>query len=52
MTSDAYRMGVAFLLKNQYQDGAWLVKTRSFPVQPYFESGYPFGPQPVDLVFL
>ena len=20
------------------------MKTRSFPVQPYFESGYPFGP--------
>ena len=40
---EAYRRGVAFLLKTQYPDGSWLVKTRSYPVQPYFESGYPFG---------
>lgn len=39
----AYRKGVAFLLRTQYQDGSWLVKTRAFPVQAYFESGYPFG---------
>ena len=38
-----YRNGVAFLLGTQYQDGAWLVKTHSFPVQRYFESGFPFG---------
>ena len=43
-TAKSYRAGVAFLLRTQYQDGSWLVKTRSFPVQPYFESGYPFGP--------
>jgi hypothetical protein len=40
---DAYRRGVQFLLGTQYRDGAWLVKTRAFPQQPYFESGYPFG---------
>src|SRR5438034_24301 len=34
---------IEFLLKNQYEDGSWFVKTRSFPVQPQFESGYPFG---------
>jgi N-acyl-D-amino-acid deacylase len=39
----AYRKGVAFLLNTQYQDGAWLVRTHSFPVQRYFESGFPFG---------
>ena len=39
----AYRKGVAYLLGSQYQDGAWLVKTHSFPVQVYFESGFPFG---------
>jgi squalene cyclase len=39
----AYRKGVAFLLGSQYQDGPWLVKTHSFPVQRYFESGFPFG---------
>ena len=35
--------GIAFLLGSQYQDGPWLVKTHSFPVQRYFESGFPFG---------
>jgi hypothetical protein len=42
-TDKAYRNGVAFLLGTQYQDGTWLVKTHSFPVQRYFESGFPFG---------
>ena len=37
-----YRRGVDFLLATQYPDGAWFVRTRSFPVQPYFESGFPF----------
>lgn len=44
VTADAYRKGVAYLLKNQYADGSWLVKTRAYPVQPFFESGFPFGP--------
>jgi ankyrin repeat protein len=42
-TDAAYKKGVEYLLKNQYQDGSWFVKTRSFPVQPQIESGYPFG---------
>jgi ankyrin repeat protein len=42
-TDPAYRHGVTFLLGTQYQDGTWLVKTHSFPVQRYFESGFPFG---------
>ena len=42
-TDQAYRKGVAFLLSTQYPDGSWLVKTHSFPVQRYFESGFPFG---------
>ena len=42
-SDEAYRRGVAFLLGTQYQDGAWLVRTHSFPVQRYFESGFPFG---------
>ena len=42
-TDETYRKGVAFLLGTQYQDGAWLVKTHSFPIQRYFESGFPFG---------
>jgi ankyrin repeat protein len=39
----AYRRGVSFLLRTQYPDGAWLVKTHAFPLQRYFESGFPFG---------
>ena len=42
-TDDSYQKGVAFLLGTQYQDGTWLVKTHSFPVQRYFESGFPYG---------
>ena len=42
-TDEAYRKGVAFLLGSQYQDGTWLVRTHSFPVQRYFESGFPYG---------
>jgi ankyrin repeat protein len=42
-TNGAYLQGVRFLQQNQYQDGSWLVKTRSYPTQPYFETGYPFG---------
>ena len=30
-------------MSTQYPDGSWFVRTRSFPVQPYFESGFPFG---------
>jgi hypothetical protein len=43
VTDDVYRKGVSFLLTTQYPDGSWLVRTRAFPVQPYFESGFPFG---------
>jgi hypothetical protein len=39
----AYQRGVAFLLRTQRPDGSWLVRTRSFPFQPYRESGFPHG---------
>ena len=42
-TDDSYRKGVTFLLSTQYPDGTWLVRTHSFPVQRYFESGFPYG---------
>ena len=42
-TREAYLRAIRFLEQSQYQDGSWLVKTRSYPTQPYFESGYPFG---------
>ena len=38
-----YRRGVAFLLRTQHPDGSWLVRSRTFPVQPYRESGFPHG---------
>ena len=43
VASTAYQRGVAFLLRTQHADGSWLVRTRSFPVQPYKESGFPHG---------
>jgi len=43
-TSDAaYKRGVDFLLKTQFADGSWFVKSRAIPLQPHFESGFPFG---------
>jgi ankyrin repeat protein len=43
VTDPAYRKGVQSLLKMQLRDGSWFVPTRSLPVQPYFESGFPHG---------
>jgi hypothetical protein len=40
----AYRRGLAFLIKTQRDDGSWFIKSRSKPFQPYFESGFPHGP--------
>jgi len=38
-----YRKGIAYLLRTQAADGSWHVKTRSIWIQPYFESGFPYG---------
>jgi len=44
-TSNAvYKKGVRYLLRTQAADGSWHVKTRALPLQPYFESGFPYGP--------
>jgi ankyrin repeat protein len=42
-TDAAYQKGVKYLLHTQCPDGSWFVATRSMPVQPYFESGFPHG---------
>lgn len=39
----AYQKGVKWLLAAQLADGSWHVRTRSKPIQSYFESGYPHG---------
>jgi len=41
--SAAIRKGVEFLLKTQQADGSWFVKTRSRPVQVFFDNGDPHG---------
>ena len=41
--SEAYRKGVAYLLKTQRDDGAWIVETRSKPIQVFFDNGDPGG---------
>ena len=38
-----YQKGVRYLLRTQASDGSWHVKTRALAVQPYFESGFPYG---------
>jgi N-acyl-D-amino-acid deacylase len=41
-TADAvYQRGMSYLLSTQGDDGSWLVRTRSKPVQPYFDNGDP-----------
>jgi ankyrin repeat protein len=38
----AYSRGVAFLLRSQFPDGSWYVRSRVPKFQPYFQSGFPF----------
>ena len=42
-TDPVYRKGVDYLLRTQAADGTWHVKSRSIWLQPYFESGFPYG---------
>jgi hypothetical protein len=42
-TDPVYAKGVKYLLNTQAPDGSWHVKTRSIWIQPYFESGFPYG---------
>jgi ankyrin repeat protein len=38
-----YQRGVKFLLATQATDGSWHVISRAAKLQPYFESGFPYG---------
>ena len=42
-TDPVYEKGVRFLLGSQLADGSWYVRTRAIPVQPYFDSEFPYG---------
>jgi ankyrin repeat protein len=43
-TEAAYQRGVRYLMNTQLQDGTWYVQSRALAFQPYFESGFPHGP--------
>ncbi len=40
---EAYRRGVRFLVLTQHGTGAWIVTTRSRPIQTFFDNGDPGG---------
>jgi N-acyl-D-amino-acid deacylase len=40
---DAYVRGIEYLLETQQEDGAWIVQTRSKPLQLFFDNGDPGG---------
>ncbi len=40
-TDRVYQRGLRFLLDTQLEDGSWYVKSRSSPLQPYFDNGFP-----------
>jgi ankyrin repeat protein len=42
-TTPALTRGIDFLLRTQARDGSWFVKSRAMKIQPYFESGFPYG---------
>jgi ankyrin repeat protein len=39
----ATKRAIEFLLNSQREDGSWYVRRRAVPIQPYFESGFPYG---------
>jgi len=43
VTAPPFTRGVQFLLRTQYADGSWFVRTRAIPLQPHFESDFPYG---------
>ena len=38
-----YQRGVEFLLRTQFDDGSWWVRSRSWPFQPHFDGKFPHG---------
>ncbi len=38
-----FERGIKFLLNTQMHDGSWYVRSRTVPLQPFFDSGFPYG---------
>jgi Prenyltransferase and squalene oxidase repeat len=38
---ESFQNGINYLLKTQDKSGAWLVESRSYPIQPFFNSDFP-----------
>jgi squalene cyclase len=43
VTDPVFTRGVQFLMSTQLADGSWYVKSRAMRIQPFFESGFPYG---------
>jgi hypothetical protein len=43
ISDEAWLRGVDYLLRTQQDDGSWFVRSRSAPVQPFVDSGFPHG---------
>ena len=41
-TDAAYTRGTEYLLKTQFPDGSWYVRSRSPKLQPYFQAAFPY----------
>jgi hypothetical protein len=42
-TQEAWQRGADFLLRTQYDDGSWFVRSRTWPFQPHFDGEFPHG---------
>ena len=43
VSSAEFRRGVSFLMRTQFADGSWHVRSRTFPLQPLHDTGFPHG---------
>jgi mono/diheme cytochrome c family protein len=43
LSDPALQKAVRFLLRTQFEDGSWYVRSRAWPFQPHFESEFPHG---------
>lgn len=43
VTDPVYQRGVAYLLRTQFEDGSWWVRSRVWPFQPHFDGQFPHG---------